>query len=161
MKRKRVSREDLRAIVEGLRLDSRFDSRYPLLGRNFFLFGENKVRLVIKERGKRIAFSRRGPQYGMKEVMDKFLSRLDYDKDKMPLRLRPLRSISEKGRGFIVMDPRIAAGRPVVKGTGIVAEIIAKRNRSGESVEVLAEDYRISKRAVQEAIKYYPTAKAA
>lgn len=161
MRKKGVRGEDLRVIVNELRLDSRFDSRYPLLGRNFFLFGKKKVTVVIKNLGSRIALSRRGSQFGIKEIMDKFLSRLDLDREKMPVRLRPLRSISESGRGFIVIDPKIAMGRPVVRGTGIVAEVIAKRNKSGESVESLAEDYRITKRAIREAIKYYPTAKAA
>jgi uncharacterized protein (DUF433 family) len=161
LKKKNVKPEDLRVIVNEVRVDSRFDPRYPLLGRNFFLFGKKKVTAVIKNRGKRITLSRRGAQFGIKEVMDKFLSRLDLDKDKMPIRLRPLRSISERGRGFIVIDPTVATGRPVVRGTGIVAEIIAKRNKSGESIASLAMDYRISPRAVKEAIKYYPTEKAA
>lgn len=161
MKKNGVQKEDLREIVKQLRLDPRFNSRYPLLGRNFFLFGTKKVTVVIKKLGKRIALSRRGAQFGIREVMDKFLSRLDLDKQKMPIRLRPLRSVSERGRGFIVIDPKVATGRPVVRGTGIVAEIIAKRKKSGESIASLAKDYRISQRAVEEAIKYYPTAKAA
>lgn len=158
MKKHGVSSEDLRHIVEGLRLDARFDTRYPLLGRTFWLFGK---RVVTKELGKRLVRSRRGVQYGLKEILDKFLARLDLDRNKMPIRLRPLRTIEESGRGFIVIDPKVAAGRPVVRGTGIVAEIIAKRKKSGESVARLAKDYRISRRAVEEAIKYFPTAKAA
>jgi uncharacterized protein (DUF433 family) len=158
MKKQHVPPEDLRGIVEALRLDSRFDSRYPLLGRNFWMFGR---KVVLKEIGKRLSLSRGGVQFGIKEVMDKFLSRLDLDKEKMPLRLRPLRTIKERGRGFIVIDPKIAAGRPVVRGTGIVAEIIAKRRNSGESVARLATDYRITRRAVEEAIKYYPAQKQA
>jgi uncharacterized protein (DUF433 family) len=161
MKKNGVRKEDLRTIVNELRLDSRFDSRYPLLGKNFFLFGKKKVTVVIKRLGKRIVLSRRGAQFGIRQVMDKFLSRLDLDEKKMPVRLRPLRSISERGRGFIVIDPKIATGRPVIRGTGIVAEVIAKRNKSGESVASLAKDYRINARAIEEAIKYYPTAKAA
>lgn len=153
MKKQNVRPEDLRGIVEGLRLDPRFDFRYPLLGRNFWLFGK---KIVTKELGKRLVRYRGGVQYGIKEVLDKFLSRLDLDKDKMPLRIRPLRTMKERGRGFIVIDPNIAAGRPVVLGTGIVAEIIAKRKKSGESVTRLAVDYGITRRAVEEAIKYYP-----
>ena len=155
MKKKGVSSQDLRGIVEGLRVDPRFDPRYPLLGRNFYLWGRN---VVTKEAGKRLVRSRRGVQYGLRQILDKFLSRLDLDKDKMPLRIRPLRSIRERGKGFIVIDPNVAVGRPVVRGTGIVAEIIAKRKKSGESVARLAKDYGITRRAVEEAIKYYPKA---
>lgn len=153
MKKQNVSPDDLRGIVDSLRVDPRFDQRYPLLGRNFWLWGRS---VVTKEVGKRLVRSRRGVQYGIKEVLDKFMSRLDLDKDKMPLRIRPLRSIRERGKGFIVIDPKVAAGRPVVRGTGIIAEIVAKRNKSGESVARLATDYRITRRAVEEAIKYYP-----
>lgn len=158
MKRRGVSQDDLRWIVETLRYDRRVDARYPLLGRNFFLFGK---KIVIKELGKRLTLSKRGVQLGLKAVVDKFLSRLDLDQDKMPLRIRPLRTLRERGQGYIVIDPNLAAGRPVIRGTGISAEVIFKRKKSGESEARLAKDYRISRRAVKEAIKYFPQTKAA
>lgn len=155
MKKQGVSSEDLRGVVESLRVDRRFDERYPLLGRSFYLFGR---KVVTKEAGKRLMRSRRGSQYGIRQVLDKFMSRLDFDKEKMPVRIRPLRTVRERGKGFIVIDPKVATGRPVVRGTGIVAEIIARRKKSGESVARLAKDYGITRRAVEEAIKYYPKA---
>jgi uncharacterized protein (DUF433 family) len=158
MKKKGVAQDDLRWIVEALRYDRRSDSRYPLLGRNFFLFGK---RIVLKELGKRITLTKRREQLGIKAVMDKFLSRLELDEEKMPVRLRPLRTLRERGKGYIVIDPDLAAGRPVIKGTGIAAEMIFRRRLSGESEARLAKDYRISKRAVKEAIKYFPQGKAA
>lgn len=158
MKKHGVRQDDLRYIVETLRQDRRLDGRYPLLGRNFFLFGKQ---IVIKELGKRLTISKRRQQFGLREVIDRFLSRLDLDRNKMPLRLSPLRSMREHGKGYIVIDPSLASGRPVVKGTGIAAEVIYKRNKSGESPTLLAKDYRISRRAVKEAIKYFPQGKAA
>lgn len=158
MKKKGVSQDDLRWIVEALRYDRRLDPRYPLLGRNFYLFGR---RVVMKELGKRLTLSRRGIQLGMRQVIDRFLSRLELDKDKMPVRLSPLRTLRERGKGYIVIDPNLASGRPVVKGTGIAAEVIFRRKKSGESETRLAKDYRISRRAVKEAIKYFPERKAA
>jgi uncharacterized protein (DUF433 family) len=158
MKKKGVSQEDLRWIVKVLRYDRRFDSRYPLLGTNFWLFGK---KVVVKEIGKRLTLSKRGVQLGLRQVIDRFLSRLELDKDKMPLRLSPLRTLRERGKGYIVIDPQLASGRPVIKGTGIAAEVIFKRKKSGESEAMLAKDYRISRRAVKEAIKYFPERKAA
>jgi uncharacterized protein (DUF433 family) len=157
-KKQGVKSENLRYVVNSLRVLPKFDQRYPLLGRRFYQFGRT---VVTKELGKRLEHSRRGPQYDIRKVVDQFLKRIDFDRDKMPLRIRPIHSIKERGRGFIVIDPNVASGRPVVRGTGIIAEIIAKRKKSGESITRLAEDYRISPRAVKEAITYYPTAKNA
>lgn len=156
MKAKGVSQDDLRAIVAGLGREYP-DSQYPLLGRNFFLFGRD---VVVKKLGARLNLSR-NRQLGIKVVMDKFLARIELDANLMPVRFSPLRSQRERGKGYIVIDPDLAAGRPVVRGTGIPAEIIARRKKSGESVTLLARDYRISRRAVEEAIKYFPTGKAA
>ena len=156
MKAKGVSPDDLRAIVEGLGCEYP-ESSYPLLGRNFFLFGKD---VVVKKLGARLNLSR-NRQLGIRAVMDKFLDRIEFDANLMPLRFSPLRSQREKGKGFIVIDPELAAGRPVIRGTGIPAEIIARRKKSGESVSMLAKDYRISRRAVEEAIKYFPTRIAA
>lgn len=156
MKAKGVSQDDLRAIVDGLSREYP-GSPYPLLGRNFFLFGRD---VVVKNLGTRLNLSR-NRQLGIRAVMDKFLARIEFDANRMPLRFSPLRSQRERGKGYIVIDPELAAGRPVVRGTGIPAEIIAKRKKSGESVALLAKDYRITRRSVEEAIKYFPIRKAA
>jgi uncharacterized protein (DUF433 family) len=156
MKKKGVSPDNLRFIIGDLEKEFP-DSRYPLLGRSFFVFGRD---VVVKKLGERLNLSR-GRQLGMKAVMDKFLARVELDANLMPTRFSPLRSQRERGNGYIVIDPELAAGRPVVRGTGIAAEVIAKRKMSGESVVRLATDYRISRRAVEEAIKYYPAGKAA
>ena len=100
-------------------------------------------------------------QLGLKAVITKFLDRIELDANLRPIRFSPLRTQRSRGRGFIVIDPEFAYGRPVVKGTGIPAEIIAKRKGSGESEARLARDYRITIRAVKEAVKYFPVQKAA
>lgn len=156
MKSRGVSPDDLRSIVEALAKEFP-GSRYPLLGRNFFVFGKD---VVIKNLGERLNLSR-GRQLGMRAVMDKFLARIEVDANLMPVRFSPLRSHKQKGRGYIVIDPELASGRPVIRGTGIAAEVVAKRERSGESIKLLAKDYRITPRAVKEAIEYFPIGKAA
>ncbi len=156
MKARGVRPSDIRDIVQRLEADYP-DSRYPLLGRDFYLFGRD---VVIKEVGKRLNLTR-GGQMGFRTIMDKFLARIELDANMMPARFSPLRTHRERGRGYIVIDPDYASGRPVIKGTGIAAEVIAKRKGSGESIAYLAKDYRLSRRAVEEAIKYFPKRKAA
>lgn len=94
-------------------------SPYPLLGREFYLFGRD---VVIKEVRKRLNLTR-GGQMGFRSIIDKFLARIDLDANMMPARFSPLRTHRERGRGYIVIDPDYASGRPVIKGTGVAAEI--------------------------------------
>jgi len=155
-KRRQVPPTDLRAIIASLRQEFP-DDRYPLLGRNFFMFGKE---VILKQVGRRLNLSR-DRQLGMRRIMDKFLSRVEVDLQNMPIRFSPLRDENATGRGFIVIDPQLSTGRPVIRGTGIVAEIISKRRRSGESIASLAKDYRISRRAIEEAVSYFPHKKAA
>ncbi len=150
LKAKRIRTEVIRAIIEQLKNKSPND-RYPLLGRNFYLFGKN---VVIKEAGKRLNLSRHG-QYGIRVVMDRFLKRLELDEDKMPVRFSPIIHRKTGTRTFIVIDPNLSGGRPVIKGTGIAAEVIANRRKSGESESRLAKDYRLSRRAIKEAVDYF------
>ncbi|MGB6159343.1 MAG: DUF433 domain-containing protein [Acidobacteriaceae bacterium] len=151
-----VPQSDTRAIVGELESEFR-DSPYPLLGRDFFLFGRD---VVIKQVGARLNLSRRR-QLGFKKIMDRFLTRIEVDANLMPVRFSPLRTHRERSKGFIVIDLDYAAGRPVIRGTGVPAEIIAKRKGSGESIAYLAKDYRISRLAVAEAVKHFPQRKAA
>jgi uncharacterized protein (DUF433 family) len=158
LKNKGARTEDIRLAVESVQKE-RPDSRYPLLGMKFFMFGRD---VIIKQVGLRLNLSK-GRQLGLKNIMDKFLSRLELDSKGMPLRFAPIKGRAErlKGAGFIVIDPDLSAGRPVIKGTGVAAEVISKRKNSGESLAVLAKDYRVSRRAIEEAVKYFQAAKAA
>jgi uncharacterized protein (DUF433 family) len=157
-KRQGVPPEDIRTVVQSLHLEHP-DARYPLLGIEFFMFGRN---VIIKQLGQLLNLSKHR-QYGLKKVMNKFLSRMEFDSDQMPLRFKPLvgtgKRIREDGR--IIIDPQLSAGRPVLKGTGIAAEVISMRRKSGESVALLAKDYRVTASAIKEAVRYFETAKAA
>jgi uncharacterized protein (DUF433 family) len=158
IKSKGVRPDDIRVVVESLRLE-RPNARYPLLGMDFFMFGKQ---VIIKQLGQMLNLTKHR-QYGLKAVMNKFLSRMEFDSQQMPLRFKPLKGRADRarGEGQIVIDPQLSAGRPVIKGTGIAAEVISKRKKSGESLALLARDYRVSVGAIKEAVKYFETAKAA
>lgn len=156
LKAKGVSHKDMREVVRVLRSENPA-LLHPLLGREFYMFGRDVVVKTVKSL---LNLSRSG-QLGLRSIMDKFLARIEVDANLMPVRFSPLHTHRGRGKGYIVIDPDFASGRPVVKGTGIAAEIIAKRKGSGESESLLAKDYRISLRAVKEAVKYFPQRKAA
>jgi DNA-binding transcriptional MerR regulator len=78
-KRAGVSPADLRVIVNSLK--SEFpNSPYPLLGKEFHRFGND---VVLKVAGQILNLNR-GRQLGIKKVMQKFLSRIDVDANRMP-----------------------------------------------------------------------------
>ena len=155
-KAKRVPPSDLRSVVDGLR--SEFPgSPYPLLGRDFAMFGRD---VIVRNIGKLLNLSK-SRQLGLQKVMSKFLTRIEVDANFMPTRFSPLYSHTSRSEGYIVIDPDFAYGRPIIRGTAIPVEIIAKRKGSGESEALLARDYRISVRAVKEAVKHFPQRRAA
>jgi len=156
LKAKGLQPNHMREVVEELKKEFP-DSPYPLIGREFSMFGPD----VILRKAKTLLNLSESRQLGLKAVITKFLDRIELDANLMAVRFSPLRTQRARGRGFIVIDPQFAYGRPVVKGTGIPAEIIAKRKGSGESEALLARDYRITIRAVKEAVKYFPVQKAA
>ena len=53
----------------------------------------------------------------------------------------------------VVVDPRIAFGRPVLVGTRIPTEVIYQRFEAGESIEQLADDYGRTPSEIEEAIR--------
>ena len=54
----------------------------------------------------------------------------------------------------IVVDPRIMAGKPVIKGTRITVDMILELLASGISPEEIAEDYEISVEGVRAVLLY-------
>jgi len=54
---------------------------------------------------------------------------------------------------LIVIDPRMAFGRPVLFGTAIPVEEIAQRFQAGDSIEVLLNEFGVSRDLVDEALR--------
>jgi uncharacterized protein (DUF433 family) len=53
----------------------------------------------------------------------------------------------------VVVDPRVSFGCPVLAGTGIATDVIAKRYKAGDSIAELADDYDRSQSEIEEAIR--------
>ena len=56
------------------------------------------------------------------------------------------------------MDPEVSSGRPVVDGTGLMAEIIVGRFNTGEGIGSIADDYGLQISQIEEVIRYAPAA---
>lgn len=93
-------------------------------------------------------------QLAMREVVDSYLNRVEWDEESnLPVRLFP-RVISEPAARSVVIDPRVSFGQPTVAGIGVATAIIAQRFDAGESLDVLAADYSAPLDALKHALVY-------
>lgn len=91
----------------------------------------------------------------VRELLEAHLRRIEHDGRGLALRLFPFsRGESLQAPRIVVVDPRISFGRPVIDGTAVRTEVVARRLRAGESVVDLATDYGVEVREIEEAIRY-------
>jgi uncharacterized protein (DUF433 family) len=58
-------------------------------------------------------------------------------------------------REYIVADPQVMLGKPVVRGTRITVELILEKLAAGETIDDLLVAYpRLSRNAIQAALAY-------
>jgi uncharacterized protein (DUF433 family) len=61
----------------------------------------------------------------------------------------------------VVIDPRIAFGRPVLAGRSVPTAVLADRFKGGDTLTQLAEDYDTSPQNIEEALRCELERKAA
>jgi uncharacterized protein (DUF433 family) len=162
-KRHQVEMPAIRNAIEYVR--KFYPSRHPLLSETFLTDGKDLFIKKIQKKSERedtINVSR-GGQLGLGPILDFYLRRIERDSKGWPIRLFPVRmnwqgNLSNDPPRVVVIDPAISSGRPVVNGTGIMAEIIVGRFNSGESIESITEDYGLQINQVEEVIRYAPAA---
>jgi uncharacterized protein (DUF433 family) len=93
-------------------------------------------------------------QLAMKLALDTHLKRVEWDASKFPRRLYPFLITVGSSERPIVIDPRIAFGRPVVERKGISTLAIVDRVDAGEAVEDVAADYDLCPTEVEQAVVY-------
>ncbi len=61
----------------------------------------------------------------------------------------------EQRRKFIISDPSVMMGKPVIAGTRITVELIVEKLAAGETTDQILEAHpRLTKKAIQEALAF-------
>lgn len=111
-------------------------------------------KVFLDRYGKLIELSASG-QLAMRRLFAEHLKRVEWDASRFPVRLYPFLSAATPSEERpIVIDPRIAFGRPVVQRKSISTTIIAERVDAGESVDDIAADYDLRPLEIEQAILY-------
>jgi uncharacterized protein (DUF433 family) len=63
-------------------------------------------------------------------------------------------TIAVSADGRIVINPRVVHGKPVIRGTRVMVSVVVGAVAGGDSVEQVADDYRITREDVLAAIAY-------
>ncbi|MEC4815325.1 MAG: DUF433 domain-containing protein [Scytonema sp. PMC 1069.18] len=149
---RRVHQLTLDKVRQGIEyLQHTYKMEHPLAYQKLYTDGAD---LFIEQFGKFVNASQCG-QLVMKEIIQIYLKRIEWDNQCLPAKLYPFTRPQESELPrLIVIDPFVSFGQPVLSGTGIPTKIIAERYSSGESINHLAHDYNCETLLVEEAIRY-------
>jgi uncharacterized protein (DUF433 family) len=162
-KKHKVGMPSIRRAMDYVR--KTYPSTHPLLSENFLTDGKDlfiKKIAAVTGQEQTINVASWG-QLGLGPILDFYLRRIERDDKGWPVRLFPIRmnwpgDITTDPPRVVVIDPAVSSGRPVVNGTGVMAEVIVGRFNTGEGVESIAEDYGLKVSQIEEAIRYAPAA---
>jgi uncharacterized protein (DUF433 family)/DNA-binding transcriptional MerR regulator len=144
----KVTLPKIRSAIEYL--EELYGDHHPLIRRELETDG---LDLFVEHTGKLLNISRQG-QTAMREILDAALKRIERDESGIPIKLYPFtRQSVVNAPAMVVIDPKLSAGRPVIKGTGLSTEVIAERYKAGDSISNLAVDYGRTQEEIEEAIR--------
>jgi uncharacterized protein (DUF433 family) len=142
-----VPLQKVRKAVAYLRQE--MDVERPLIDEDFFTDGAD---LFVERVGALIQVSREG-QAAMREILEKSLTRIERDPKGLLLALYPWAHKPDEPKA-VEIDPRRAFGKLVISGTGIPTAEVAARMSVGESVDELADDYRLPRDRIEAALRW-------
>ena len=144
----------MRPAVEALREE--LNTAYPLASARTWLSvsGKELVREVQEKVGLdshlALVVVRTGQKLIWSRAADDFLKSVEWSSeadDAEPKVVRPFPDIRE-----VEVDPLRGFGEPVIRGVPV--EVLAELMRAGESTEMVAEQYELSQRQVEAALRY-------
>lgn len=114
----------------------------------------NAGKVFLERYGDLIELSASG-QLAMRRLLEKHLKRVEWDRSNFPVQLYPfLPGGTTAEERPIVIDARIAFGRPVIASNSISTRAIAERIDAGESVDDVAADYGLDSSEIEQAAIY-------
>ena len=109
-------------------------------------------KIFIDRYGELINASQSG-QIAMRMLLKEYLRHVEWGKDLLAVQYLPSPH-DDSSSNRIVIDPRIGFGRPVIHPEGISTAVIVARVDAGELLEIIAEDYNLNVKAIEEAVVY-------
>lgn len=149
---RREHRIPLPKVREALRyVSKRLDMDRPLAQAQFAAHG---VELFVEVLDRILNVSK-GGQVEIADLIRVHLRRIDRDPHGVPIRLYPFtrKQADKEAIKSVVMDPRIAFGRPVLVGTAVPTSVLADRFKAADSLIDLAQDHGALPEAIEEAIR--------
>lgn len=140
-----VPMQKIRKAVDWLK--AYYQTEHPLAERNLETDGYD---IFVREADIPVSASR-GGQGGIPEILCRYLERIERDPKYIPIRFFPIPY--ETSPKSVMMDPGIAYGRPVIKGTRITTVMVFDRYSGGESLADIADDYGLNMPLVEEALR--------
>jgi uncharacterized protein (DUF433 family) len=132
-------------------------SSRPLIARQFLT---NGLDLFYQEAGRLLNVSKQG-QHAMDGDFLRALKRIERDHRGTPIRLfpsiarsAPIGNDNEQQLGAVVIDPRLAFGRPALARAGVTTQVVADRFVAGDDPSEMATDYRVAIADILEAIRF-------
>lgn len=93
-------------------------------------------------------------QLEFRELIEPYCQKIDFEETtKLAERFWPLGK-----KNMVVVDPNHRFGEPVIQGTNISTSIIFQLYEAGEPVSFIADEYEISEKAVEDAVKFHTRA---
>jgi uncharacterized protein (DUF433 family) len=138
---------EIRKSVQYLRRE--LGVKRPLATEAFYVDG---ARILVEHLGQLVHPAK--SQATIREVVARYLTRVEYAKDGFATRLYPFTRRGElSDPKSVVFDPMVSFGRLVLSGTGIPTEEIGDRFNAGETLEELARDFNVGREKIEEAIR--------
>lgn len=144
----KVKLEDIRKAVVFVKKE--LNSKHPLLEPKLAIDDNKNLLVEILERIFNIS---KEHQLEMKQVIFKYMQRVERDTNGVPVKLFPVHPGAVNERA-VEINPQIKFGRPCLIDKGIPVDIINDRFVAGETIRDIAEDYDIGVDEVEAAIRF-------
>jgi uncharacterized protein (DUF433 family) len=109
--------------------------------------------LLIEKFGMYLALNA-SRQYAMKEMLEQVLERLVWEDPRFPSTLFPYLRGAHAADKVVALNPKRSFGAPHLASRGIGTAIIVSRFDAGESIQALANDYKVKEAEISAAIVY-------
>ena len=130
-------------------VERELNSKRPLIEQQFATDG---VHLFVERFGQLVSASQSG-QVVIRELLAASLTRIERDPKGLAAKLYPWTHDPKEPR-VVAVDPAVSFGRPTLIATGVPVETIMERFRAGDSIESLAEDYRVKRDLIEGAVRW-------